>query len=115
MNRYVKINARYRYANGILCNANKLPWQQISTSEYNDDMETLSTLLAPREGNLLVTVGIPHEAPLIWRFDLSFGVSVSKLLNKHLIRRLLETLMLFHSNISTVIIFSIYTSGNNIT
>ena len=54
-------------------------------SWWRQGMETLSTLLALCRGNPAVMVDSPHQGPMMRSFDVSFVVSLSKLLKKQLI------------------------------
>ena len=50
-------------------------------------METFSALLAPWEGNPLVTGGFPSQRPVKRRFDVSFDLRLSKRFRKQSRRR----------------------------
>ena len=52
--------------------------------------ETFSTLLAPYEGNPLVTVGVPSQRPVMRSFDVFFHPHMNKRLSKQLRLQWLE-------------------------
>ena len=61
-----------------------IPW-------WRHQMETSSTLLAPRAGNSPVTSEFPSQRPVTWSFDVFFDLRLNKRLSKQSRRRWFET------------------------